>query len=328
MPVGLRGPVDVALARAADVVPSTLAGDTPVFDLKFDGFRIAIVRTLSGARLWSRQGRDLSAAFPDLRTAAEFYLKPGCVCDGEAVILHEGKLSFDLLQSRMGRRHGPAIYAAARDHPASYVAFDLLAVDGDDLRRQPYRMRRSRLEQMARTWAPPMQISPITRDYTEALAMFEDYRPVGIEGLVVKANNGRYRPGAHDWVKVKSRHTREIICAAVTGPITRPTALIAGLYADDGRLVIAGRSTELSPAQSRQLAAALTPAGPDHPWPDVIGAGVFGSRRTIAIIRTEPVVVEVSAGVALQAGRFRHPIRMVRVRPDLLPSDVEPLQLS
>lgn len=126
-------------------------------------------------------------------------------------------------------------------------------------------------------------------------------------------------------MKIKNRQTREIICAAVTGTLKRPTALIAGLYTADGRLVIAGRSTELTASQSRELADALTAAGPDHPWPDVIGAGVFGSRRTVSIIKTEPVVVEISADVALQAGRFRHPIRVLRVRPDLLPRDVEPL---
>jgi hypothetical protein len=112
----------------------------------------------------------------------------------------------------------------------------------------------------------------------------------------------------------------------VIGPIDRPSQLVAGRYRD-GELVVVGRTSPLSPAQSAELAAVLAPAGPDHPWPERIGTGAFGGGRlSVAITRVEPSsVVEVSADAALQAGVFRHPLRFVRVRPDLRPEDLPPI---
>jgi hypothetical protein len=112
----------------------------------------------------------------------------------------------------------------------------------------------------------------------------------------------------------------------VIGSLERPSQLVAGLYRD-GELVVVGRTSPLSPAQSAELAAVLTPARPDHPWPERIGTGRFGGGRlSVALTRVEPdVVVEISADAALQAGVFRHPLRYVRVRPDLRPTDLAPL---
>ena len=101
---------------------------------------------------------------------------------------------------------------------------------------------------------------------------------------------------------------------------------MAGGYRD-GELVVVGRSSPLSPAQSVELAAVLRPARADHPWPDRIGTGRFGGGRlSVALTRVEPLaVVEVSADAALTAGVFRHPLRYVRLRPDLGPEDVPPI---
>ena len=318
--------MDIALLRSAEQVPpaAALPGGC-LYELKWDGYRVAIVRNRNGAKLWSRQGRDLSAAFPDLVAAAEFHLEPGTVVDGEAVVWHDGRLSFDLLQARMARRHGPAILKAVRENPASYVAFDLIALNGNDLRSQPLHRRRRQLERIAGKWSPPLELSPATRDRDEAMGWFEDYRVAGIEGLVAKAADGRYSPGARDWVKIKNRQTTEVIVGAVTGTLAKPTALIAGRV-DHGRLIIVGRSTALTEAQSAQLGDELVAAGHDHPWPHEIFSGVFGSNRRVAIARTDPtLVVEVAADSAIQAGRFRHPVRYLRARPDLHPADLAAL---
>lgn len=240
----------------------------------------------------------------------------------------EGRLSFDLLQARMARRHGPAILKAARDNPASYVAFDLLALNGNDLRSQPLHRRRRQLERIAGKWSPPMELCPATTDRAEAMGWFEDYRVAGIEGLVAKAADGRYAPGSRDWVKIKHRQSTELIVGAVTGTLAKPTALIGGRV-DRGRLIIVGRSTPLSATQSAQLGDQLAAAGADHPWPDEISSGVFGSARRVAIARVDPtLVVEVAADSAVQAGRFRHPVRFIRVRPELSPDDVPALSTT
>ena len=93
-------------------------------------------------------------------------------------------------------------------------------------------------------------------------------------------------------------------------------------------LVVVGRSSPLNAAQSAELAAVLTPAGDDHAWPDRIGTGRFGGGRlSVPLTRVRPdVVVEVSADAALQAGVFRHPLRFLRVRADLVVEDLPPLR--
>lgn len=151
----------------------------------------------------------------------------------------------------------------------------------------------------------------------------EDYRPAGIEGLVIKAASGKYVPGRRDWIKVKSRETVEVIIGAVTGPLTRPDTVVVGLM-KAGTLTIVGKSVPLSRAQSSSLAKVLVPAGPEHPWPDEISTSRFGSSKTkVALTKVEPVsVAEVLADSAQQAGAFRHPVRFVRHRPDLSVEDL------
>jgi len=110
---------------------------------------------------------------------------------------------------------------------------------------------------------------------------------------------------------------------AVIGQITRPEAFVAGLY-QSGTLRMVGRSVPLRSEQSFSLADVLTPAGPDHPWPGSIAANRFGPvRERVALTRVDPMIVaEVSVDAAQQGGVWRHPLRFVRHRPDLHPSDL------
>jgi ATP-dependent DNA ligase len=254
--------------------------------------------------------------------AAVAQLPPGTVVDGEVVVWNGARLDFGLLQKRMVTPPG-RISALAAASPASYVAFDLLALGGADLRGRRLRERRAELEALAARWAPPLQLSPVTADPAEARQWSTDWRAAGVEGLVAKGAGTRYAPGRREWLKVKSWETTEVVAGGVIGPIDRPSQLVAGRYRD-GELVVVGRTSPLSPAQAAELAAVLRPAGEDHPWPDRIGTGRFGGGRlSVALTRVAPdVVVEVSADAALQAGVFRHPLRFVRVRPDLEPEDV------
>ena len=244
------------------------------------------------------------------------------VVDGEVVIWNGSRLDFDLLQQRMVT--SPGKVASARvAHPASYVAFDLLAVGGRDLRDLPLTERRRQLEQVA-GWAPPLQLSPVTTDREEARSWFVSYRPAGVEGLVVKGGDGRYAGGRRNWIKVRSRETTEVIVGGVIGSLEAPRQIVAGRLRS-GELVMVGRSTVLSTTQAAQLTPLLVPAGPSHPWPTMIGSGRFGGGRDkVPLARVDPaVVVEVSADTGLQAGAFRHPLRFVRVRHDLGPDDLD-----
>jgi ATP-dependent DNA ligase len=327
LPPGLAGPVDVELAKLEDTIPgeNAMRGGS-VYELKWDGYRLAVVHDDDGVRLWSRNRTDLTSRFPDVAAAASEHVDVGTVLDGEVVVWNGARLDFDLLQRRLVTA-AARVPALAREHPASFVAFDLLARDGRDLRRRSWDKRRASLEDVAAGWVPPLQLSPYTRELVEARRWFQEYRPAGIEGLVVKGAATTYTPGKRGWVKVKSRETREVIVGAVIGSLTAPDAIVAGLVDGDDQLIIVGRSTPLSVAQARSLAPVLrAPTGP-HPWPDKIASGGFGGGRDkVAITHVDPVVVvEVTADTALQAGRFRHPLRFVRHRPDLQPGDLPPL---
>lgn len=139
------------LAKPAATLPagSALPGGT-VYEPKWDGYRAILERTREGCRVWSRNGADLTAGFPDIVGAACAQLQPGAVVDGELVVWSEGRLDFAALAPRLayrGRRRPPAQLA-----PAAFLAFDLLAADDADVRGEPLRVRRSLLEQLAGTW--------------------------------------------------------------------------------------------------------------------------------------------------------------------------------
>lgn len=232
LPADLRGPVPVMLSRATDQVPQpqALRGGT-VYEPKWDGYRLVLVHDRSGVTAWSRQGKDLSARFPDVVAAATSQLPTGSVVDGEVVIWHGGRLSFDALQ---GRLTASAAQLAARvtARPASYLAFDALAAHGEDLRGRPWQDRRTVLEALA-PWQPPLQLSPATRSREQAIIWFEDWRPAGIEGLVAKGVESRYEPGGRGWVKVKNRHTQEVVIGAIIGD--RTCLAVALRLADDSK---------------------------------------------------------------------------------------------
>jgi ATP-dependent DNA ligase len=326
VPPDLAGPVAVELAKPMRDLPraDALPGGV-LYEPKWDGYRLVVVRTGGTTRVWSRQGRDLSARFPDVVAAAVAQVPPGTVLDGEVVVWNGSRLDFGLLQQRMVAAPG-RVGALAAAAPASYVAFDLLALGGADLRSRRLRERRAALEELASRWAPPMQLSPVTADPAEARQWSADYRVAGVEGLVAKGAGTRYAPGRREWLKVKSWETTEVLAGGVIGPIARPSQLVVGRYRD-GELVVVGRTSPLSPAHAAGLAAVLTPAGAGHPWPERIGTGAFGGGRlSVPLTRVHPdVVVEVSADAALQAGVFRHPLRFVRIRPDLAPEDLPPV---
>jgi ATP-dependent DNA ligase len=242
-------------------------------------------------------------------------------------VWREARLDWGQLQRRLGS--AAQIAEQVRTSPASYVAFDVLAVDGVDVRTRPWAARRALLEQLGVDWRPPLQLTPVTFDRDEAEQWSRDYRPLGIEGLVAKGAATRYVPGrASSWLKWKARATEEVIVGAVTGTVERAQAVIAGRLTSDGQLIVVGRSTVLTAARAEQLASVLAPVDPArHPWPEQISS-LFGGPPVI-LRHVDPVVVaEVSADAALQQGRWRHPVRLVRLRPDLVPADVPPFSVA
>ena len=193
------GPVAVMLTKTASTLPgpTALPGGT-VWEWKYDGYRAVLqAPATNGIRLWSRNGTNLADVFPDLVAAATEQIPPGVVLDGEAVVFADGTLSFDQLQHRMASRPA-AVAQLAQQHPASYVAFDVLAVAGADVRQLPWRDRRLLFDELGGGFQPPLQISPYTDDHQTALDWFAALPP-GIEGLVAKGQATPYQPGRRGW---------------------------------------------------------------------------------------------------------------------------------
>jgi len=328
----LPWPQDVALARSVEVLPGgrSLPGGC-LYEPKWDGFRCLMhlhrVEGRSVCRVQSRRGADLTGAFPDLAAAAEAQLPPGTVIDGEAVVWGGERLDFTALQRRLASPRRAA--RLARERPASFVAFDMLAYDGDILTGSPLRERRRRLEGLLPGLSPPLQVCPATRDPAVAAQWLRQYADadVGIEGLVIKGLGERYHPGRRVWLKLRTRSTKEAVVGAVTGTLTRSDRLILGLY-DRGVLIVAGGTAPLRPAQQREVAPLLEPpVDGEHPWPADLPSGrlgVFGGPRRLPVLLVAPtLVVEIAADSAFEHGHWRHLTRYVRVRPDLDPADME-----
>lgn len=315
----LRPPLPLSLARPAESIPP--AGALPggcLYEPKWDGFRVAVHVEDSGVSVWSRAGKDLTSRFPDLAASAAAQIPPGYVLDGEAVVWADERLDFAALQARMsaGKRTLPALI---RESPASLAVFDMLCLAGNDIRSLPLTTRRELLTELAADWEPPLNLSPSTSDRDEAAEWFTDLASAGIEGLVVKGASQPYT-GDRQWLKVRHRHPVDVLCAAVTGSIRRPSTLVLGLPVH-GRLRIVGRTVPLKREVSLLVGRMLEPADESHPWPEEISPRILDrfTDRTdpVHLTRVEPVAMEISADTAFENGSFRHPVRFLRLRPDL-----------
>ncbi|MER5662709.1 ATP-dependent DNA ligase [Streptomyces mirabilis] len=220
---------------------------------------------------------------------------------------------------------GAGAARAAEEWPAHFVAFDLLRLSGTDTTGWPYRRRRAALESVfaARQLSAPWALCPST---TEADVVRErlKWASVGMEGVVFKRLDDAYRPSVRGWQKYKVRETSEAIVGAVTGSPAAPRTLLLGRY-DDQAAFSTSAAPALSPGQ-RVLQWAdfsLRPSAaiPGRGWSFDAG---WGTRETLNVTLVRPeLVVEAGVDVARDAsGRWRHPARWHRARPDLSPADV------
>lgn len=316
--VVLRPPLSVMIASPAGELPGGLDGRW-AYEPKLDGFRAVAFRDgRGGVRLQSRQQRDLTRYFPDVVEGLADQLDGDVVLDGEIVVARQGRCDFAALQRRLssGAAGGPA---------ACLVAFDILAVDGCDLRVVPYRERRERLVELLVAARPPLALTPMTLNRAAAGAWLAP--AAGVEGIVAKRTDHAYRPARRtSWRKIRIRATEEAIVGGVIGSLQAPTALILGRHDQPGRLRITGRTTTLAGAARREVAAVLAPAQASHPWPELIPSGRFGQWPTeagISYVKAAPtLVVEIAAHNAFEHGRWRHPVPFVRIRADLQPDDL------
>jgi ATP-dependent DNA ligase len=336
-------PVEPMLAKLAEALPE---GGGFLYEPKWDGFRAIVFRRESDLFIQSRDLRPLDRYFPELRDALLVNLPLDCVVDGEIVIPTTHGLDFNALQLRL---HPAASRVAklAKDIPSAFVAFDVLAIDGRDVRELPQSDRRTLLERALATVASPIHVTPMTRDHVEATDWLSRFEGAGLDGVMAKPENGTYEPGKRAMFKVKHARTADCVVAGFrwhkNGHGTLIGSLLLGLYDDRGRLHHVGVTSAFNMNMRRELVRELAPlrehALDGHPWrewADAMGDGTRmpgGQSRWSAgkDLSWEPLRVERACEVKydhMQGDRFRHGAIFLRWRPDKPPSDCRYDQLE
>jgi ATP-dependent DNA ligase len=325
------------------VLPS---GDGFLFEPKWDGFRAIVFSSATDVFIQSRDLRPLDRYFPELHNLFRERLPPGCVLDGEIVIATSRGLDFDALQLRL---HPAASRVAklAEVTPAGFVGFDLLAVDGTDLRGVPQGERRARLEALLGHVRPPIYLTPMTRDRAVAIEWLDRFEGAGLDGVIAKPIEGIYEPGKRAMFKIKHARTADCVVAGFRWHKSgggRVGSLLLGLYDAKGTLHHVGVTSSFTMAARKELATLLEPlrdgALDGHPWREWAdpashagGRMPGGQSRWSAgkDLSWEPVRIERVCEVKydhLQGDRFRHAAVFLRWRPDRQPADCRYDQLE
>jgi ATP-dependent DNA ligase len=339
----IEPPVEPMLAKLATELP---AGDGWLFEPKWDGFRAIVFRDGDRIYIQSRDSKPLNRYFPELEAELLAGLPLRCVVDGEIVIAGDRGLDFDALQMRL---HPAASRVAklAAETPSSFVAFDLLADGGDDLRGRPQAERRRRLEQALARAGGRIHLTPASRDRAVADEWFHRFEGAGLDGVVAKHESTTYQPGKRVMVKVKHVRTADCVVAGFRwykqGPGTHVGSLLLGLYDDAGALRHVGVTSSFTMDARRRLAEELAPLRKDalakHPWREWAGTTGGDVRMPGAQSRWsagkdlswEPLRIERVCEVKydhLQGDRFRHATTFVRWRPDKRPAECRYDQLD
>ena len=334
-------PIEPMLAKLADELP---AGDY-LYEPKWDGFRAIVYRDKKTVYLQSRDSRPLDRYFPELHETLLERLPESCVLDGEIVIATRHGLDFDALQLRL---HPAAsrVQKLAEATPASFVAFDVLAVGKRNLMGQEQAARREALEHLLAKVKRPVHLTPMTRDRAVALDWLARFEGAGLDGVIAKLATGTYLPGKRAMIKVKHARTADCVVAGFRWHKSGKDAvgsLLLGLYDDSGTLQHVGVTSSFTMDRRRQLVKELAPlrknAMKDHPWQDWAGAAAGSSRMPGAQSRWsagkdlswEPLRIERVCEVKydhMQGDRFRHATFFVRWRPDKQPQDCRYDQLE
>jgi ATP-dependent DNA ligase len=234
----------------------------------------------------------------------------------------------------------------ARDTPASFVAFDALAVDDVDLRQQPQWQRRQALERLLHAAEPPLYLTPLTRERAVALQWLREFEGAGLDGVIAKPAQLPYQPGKRVMLKIKHERTADCVVAGFRWHKSGKDAvgsLLLGLYDARNQLHHVGVTSAFTMAVRRQLAKELAPlrrdALIDHPWRDWANATAESTRMPGAQSRWsagkdlswEPLRIERVCEVKydhLQGDRFRHATQFLRWRPDKQPRECRYDQLE
>jgi ATP-dependent DNA ligase len=332
MKLPVMPPVKPMLAKSQPTIPPGL-----LYEPKWDGFRCIVFRDGDEVELGSRNEKPLTRYFPEVVDAVRASLPDRCVVDGEIVIVQGNSLDFETLLQRI---HPAASRVAklAVETPASFVAFDLLALGDDSLLDVPFARRRELLASILDDAGLRVLLTPATDSAELAERWFEVFEGAGLDGVVAKSPDLPYRPDQRIMVKVKHERTADCVVAgfrwhrAATDE-SAVGSLMLGLYNEAGVLQHVGVCGAFSAARRRELIAELDPYRTDesmHPWSSSASAmetdrrpgGVtrWNAGKDLSWVPLRPELVCEVAYDHMEGGRFRHTAQFRRWRPDRDPA--------
>ncbi|WP_405145719.1 ATP-dependent DNA ligase [Nocardia salmonicida] len=317
------------------------------YEPKWDGFRCIVFRDGDEIELGSRNDRPLTRYFPELAELLKVALPPRCVVDGEIVVVTDQGLDFDTLQQRL---HPAAsrVNKLAAETPASFVAFDLLALGDRDLTTEPFAQRRRELESLLDAAPGRIHLTPITQDPDVAQDWFTRFEGAGFDGVMAKSDELTYLQDKRVMLKIKHERTADCVVAGyrMHKDGEGVGSLLLGLFDDEGNLHHVGVASSFTAARRRELLGELAPlrenALDDHPWrnwADAVAQANADGKMPGGVSRWsggkdlswEPLRPELVAEVRyehVQSGRFRHGGRLARFRADRTPESCTYAQLD
>jgi len=331
-------PLKPMLATLAPTVP-----DGRRYEPKWDGFRCIVFRDGEEVELGSRNTKPLTRYFPEVVAAVRAQLPERCVLDGEIVIATGAGLDFEALLQRI---HPAAsrVTTLSVATPASFIAFDVLALGDDSYLDRPYDERRSALEAALARARPPVHVTPMTSDVALAREWFSLFEGAGLDGIVAKDGTAPYSPDKRTMTKVKHARTADCVVAGYRVHASGPGAvgsLLLGLY-DGERLASVGVVGAFTMARRRELFAELQPLigrWEEHPWawaeqeagtrtPREAEASRWNAGKDLSFVPLRPERVVEVAYDHLEGVRFRHTTQFVRWRHDRDPASCTYAQLE
>jgi len=305
-------------------------GDGWTYEPKWDGFRTLVFRDGDKVELISRGARPMTRYFPEVLPAFRKLRLDQVVLDGELIVVGEKGLDFGALQQRIHPADS-RVRMLSEATPAWYVAFDILAEGGTDLRSEPLGKRRKRLEALLKGAKQPIFLTPYTRDFATAEQWFEQFEGAGLDGVMAKSWTGTYVPGKRNWVKVKHQRTADCVVIGWRKSADGKSlgSLLLGLYDRKGTLHYVGHTSSFSAAERKELIVKLKPLQVDVPeseWDSYSsgrmpgGLSRWSRGKDLEWVTVRPELVCEVAYDKLEAGeRFRHATRFLRWRLDKPP---------
>ncbi len=343
-------PLAPMLAKSAKAVPR---GEGWMFEPKWDGFRAIVFRDGDEVEIASRSGKPLTRYFPDVVESVRANTPSRCVLDGEIVIAQDGRLSFDLLSNRIHPAES-RVTMLSRETPASFVAFDLIALADRSFLDEPLSVRRPALVEALSSAQPPVHVTRVTQDPDEAEEWFATFEGAGLDGVIAKQVDSAYTPNGRTMIKVKHARTADVVVAGYrlhkNSTSERPLlgSLLLGIYAQDGRLQHVGVAASFTQERRAELIDELQPLrlaeDETHPWDQWQDEAAQASGRLpggqsrwtgtkdLSFVPLRPDLV-VEVGYEHMEGdgdhaRFRHMARFKRWRPDRDPRSCTYAQLE